>query len=105
MKLPCSCQFQYLELRPDDSIRQPFVKGRGIWAEVLYRETIGEDARTPEQLAEDFEIPLGAVREAIDFCEQNAEYLREERERQEARWRQRDAKHPPLLPPDFNPEA
>jgi uncharacterized protein (DUF433 family) len=105
MTQPCSCQFQYLEMRPGYSIRQPFVKGRGIWAEVLYRETIGEDTRTPEQVAEDFEVPLGAVYEAIDYCQKNADFLREEHERQQARWREYDAKHPSLKPPDYKPEV
>jgi len=105
MTQPCSCQFQYLEMRPGQSIRQPWVKGRGIWAEVLYRETIGEDARTPQQLAEDFEVPLGAVLEAIDYCEKNADFLREEHARQEARWREFDAKYPSPRPFDSKPES
>ena len=73
--------YQYLENRPDNSIRQPFVPGRNIWAEVLYRETVGEDPRSPEEVAEDFEVPLGAVLEAIDYCIRNEAYLREEREK------------------------
>jgi uncharacterized protein (DUF433 family) len=95
--------YQFLEMRPGYSVRQPFVKGRGIWAEVLYRETIGEDARTPEQLAQDFEVPLGAVLEAIDYCVNNADFLREEHEREQVRWREYDAKHPPLAPPGCKP--
>jgi len=100
-----SNSYQYLEMRPGYSVRQPFVKGRGIWAEVLYRETIGEDARTPEQLAHDFEVPLGAVLEAIDYCLKNADHLREEHERERIRWGEYDAKHPPLVPPDYKPES
>lgn len=97
--------YQYLEARPGSSIRQPFVKGRNIWAEVLYRATIGEDPRTPEQMAEDFDVPLGAVLEAIDFCVKNEAFLREERKREEARRREFYEKYPPLLPPDFQPES
>lgn len=97
--------FQYLEIRPGCSVRQPFVKGRGIWAEVLYRETIGEDARTPEQVAEDFEVPLGAVLEAIDYCQKNEASLRDEWERQEASRREFEKKHPPLRPPWYQPES
>lgn len=100
MNPPCSCPYQYLETRHGSSVRQPFVKGRGIWAEVLYRETIGEDPRTPEQLAEDFEVPLGAVLESIDYCVKNADFLRQEFERQQERWREYDAKHPSLRPPE-----
>ena len=94
-----SSNYQYLEPRPGSSVRQPFVKGRNIWAEVLYRETVGREPRTPEQVAEDFEVPLGAVREAIDFCVKNEAFLREERERQAERWREYEKKYPPLQLP------
>jgi|SRR6516162_3913650 hypothetical protein len=100
-----SNNYRFLEMRPGYSIRQPFVKGRGIWAEVLYRETLGEDARTPEQVAEDFEVPLGAVLESVDFCEKNADFLDQEHEHERLRWQEYDAKHPPLLPPDYKPES
>jgi hypothetical protein len=32
---------------------------------------VGEDARTPEQLAEDFYVPLEAVLESIAYCQSN----------------------------------
>jgi hypothetical protein len=92
--------YQYLEARPGYSVRQPFVKGRNIWAEVLYRETIGLEPRTPEQVAEDFEVPLGAVLEAIDYCERNEAYLQKERELEAARWREFEREYPPLQPPE-----
>jgi hypothetical protein len=94
-----SPSYQYLEFRPSSSIKQPFVKGRNIWAEVLYRETVGQEPRTPEQVTEDFEVPLGSVLEAIHFCEQNEAFLREEREREQARWREFEQKYSPLRPP------
>ena len=97
--------YEYLEYRPGDSIKQPFVKGVNIWAEVLYRETIGEEARTPKQVAEDFGVPLGAVLESIRYCEENEAFLRAERERAEARWREFDKKYPSPRPPDYKPES
>jgi hypothetical protein len=90
--------YQYLEPRLRSSLRQPFVKGRNIWAEVLYRETTGEDARTPEQVAEDFDVPVGAVLESIDFCVANEAFLRQERAREEMRSREYYHQHPPLAP-------
>ena len=96
--------YQYLENRPDNSIRQPFVPGRNIWAEVLYRETVGEDPRSPEEVAEDFEVPLGAVLEAIDYCIRNEAYLREEREKLMERSRIFETEYPPLRPPWYRPE-
>jgi len=97
--------FQYLEMRPGDSIRQPFVKGRNIWAEVLYRDTVGEDPRTPEEVAEDYEVPLGAVLESIDYCVRNEDYLNQEREIQREYDREFEKKFPPLLPSDYRPDS
>jgi uncharacterized protein (DUF433 family) len=99
-----TCQYQYLETRNGTRYRQLFVKGRGFTAERIYRETIGEEARTPEQVAEDFELPLEAVREAIDYCTHNEELLRQEREEALARSREFERKYPPLRPPDWRPE-
>jgi uncharacterized protein (DUF433 family) len=101
--MPEMNHYKYLEPRPGSSVRQPFVKGRNIWAEVLYSETIGEDARTPEQVAADFEVPLGAVLEAIDFCVKNRDYLREELERQNASLQDYLKEYPPPMPPWMKP--
>jgi hypothetical protein len=81
------------------------VKGRNIWAEVLYRETIGPEPRTPEQVAEDFEVPLGAVLEALDYCKRNESHLRKERELEAIRWREFERKYPPLQPPEAAPSS
>jgi hypothetical protein len=48
---------------------------------------LGEDARTPQQVAEDLELPLEAVLESIDYCVHNQELLRQEREEELARIR------------------
>jgi len=76
--------YRFLELRPGSNYRQPFVKGRRIRAEVLFRETLGDEARTPEELARDFHVPVEAVREAIDFCQRHPEVLQEDFDREEA---------------------
>lgn len=67
--------YQFLARRPDSAYRQLFVKGRKIAALTLYMATVPHpddeegDLRTPEQVAEDFDVPLEAVREAIRYCE------------------------------------
>jgi uncharacterized protein (DUF433 family) len=96
--------YKCLEPRPCSNYRQLFIKGRRIRAEVLYRETVGEDPRTPEEVARDFDVPLEAVQEAIHYCVHNEEFLRQEREREEAEWREFEKKYPPLRPPDAQPE-
>lgn len=60
--------YTHLGPRHDSRYRQFFVNGTRIRAETLYRETVGIEARTAEQVAEDFGVPLEAVREAIRYC-------------------------------------
>jgi len=97
--------YKFLEPRPGSSIRQPWVKGRNIWAEVLYRETVGLDPRTPEEVAHDFDVPLDAVLEAIHYCTHHEDFLRKERKRQLARIREIEKKYPPVKPPKTRSKA
>jgi uncharacterized protein (DUF433 family) len=97
-------QYRFLEPRPCSNYRQLFVKGRRIRAEVLYRQTVGEDPRTPEQVAEDYDLPLEMVLEAIDYCIHNEPLLREERDRELEHIRARGLDKPPLVPPWYKPE-
>jgi hypothetical protein len=39
----------------------------------------GPDPYTPEEFAENFQVPLEAVLEALDYVAQNQELIREER--------------------------
>jgi hypothetical protein len=63
--------WKYLVPKPKSNYRQLFVKDRWIAARTLYGQTIGEDARTPIQVATDFDLPLEAVEEAIAYCQMN----------------------------------
>jgi uncharacterized protein (DUF433 family) len=70
--------YPHLETRFGSLYRQPFIKGTRIRAEILYGHTITkvdeegvEAGRTAEQLAADFNLPVEAVREAIDWCEKH----------------------------------
>ncbi|MBI1914742.1 MAG: hypothetical protein HYS12_08400 [Planctomycetes bacterium] len=98
-------QYRFLEPRPCSNYRQLFIKGRRIRAEVLYRETVGLEPRTPEQVAEDFDVPLEAVLEAVDYCIHNEDFLRQERDREEEEIRALGLDKPPLVPPDYKPES
>ena len=78
-------QYQFLESRPGSNYRQLWVKGRHMRAEVLYRCTVGQEPRTPKQVAEDYQLPVEAVLEAIDYAVKNAAFLTAERQREEMR--------------------
>jgi len=96
--------YLHLEPRPGSNYRQLFIKGRKIRAEVIYRETVGEEPRTPEEVAQDFEIPLEAVREAIHYCKHNEPLLRQERDRDWKTTRDMGLDKPPFVPPGYQPE-
>ena len=73
-------QWNYLERRSGSSYQQLSIKGRRIWAWTLYCELMNEkEPRTMDKLAEDFELPLDAVHEAIDYCASDPPELREDK--------------------------
>jgi uncharacterized protein (DUF433 family) len=64
--------YQYLEPHPGSHFKQLFIKGKKLRAWDIYSAAYqrGEgDDRTPEQVAEDFGIPVQAVYEAIQYGE------------------------------------
>ncbi|MBI2803361.1 MAG: hypothetical protein HYX68_00075 [Planctomycetes bacterium] len=82
MKLDAA--WKYLVRKPKSVYKQLFVKERWVAARTLYGQTLGEDARTSEQLAADYALPLEAVLEAIAYCESNPPEVREDWEREQA---------------------
>ena len=82
-------QYPHLEARPGSNYRQLFLKGRRIRAEVMYHAVHGPEPRTPEQVDRDFEVPLEAVREAVDYVERNPAIIQEDQDREEAKLRAR----------------
>ena len=64
--------YQYLRPKRGSKYQQLFVNGR-IMAEVLYRETVGQEALTPEQVAREYDLPVEAVLESIHYCTHHAE--------------------------------
>jgi hypothetical protein len=76
--------YRYLARKPNSLYRQLFVKNRWVAARTLYGQSVGEDARTPEQIAADFDLPLEAVLEAILYCKSDPPEIREDWEHEEA---------------------
>jgi uncharacterized protein (DUF433 family) len=89
--------YKHLAPKPGSNYRQLFVDGR-IRAEVLYRETLGVDALTPEQVAEDYGLPVEAVQEAIAYCRENRDLLDQERAEEDASIRARGLDQWPHAP-------
>jgi uncharacterized protein (DUF433 family) len=88
-------QYQHLEPRPGSSYRQWFLKGRRIRAAVVWETVHGPDHYTPEDFAEQYRVPIEAVREALDYAEHNMPLIPQERERDAAHLRALGIEWPP----------
>ena len=96
-------QYEFLESRPRSNYKQLWVKGRHMRAEVLYRYTVGPEPESPGQVAEEYDLPVEAVLEAIDYCARNRDLLDAERSREAASIRARGLDRDPHVPADYKP--
>src|SRR5437588_7646883 len=81
--MPEPFPYKYLQPKRGSHYQQLAVNGR-IRAEILYRETLGPEPLSPEQVAREYDVPVEAVLEAIDYCQRNQELLTAERAREQA---------------------
>src|SRR4051812_32968242 len=77
-------KWKYLVRKPKSNYQQLFIKDRWVAARTLFGQAVGEDSRTPGQLAADYQLPLEAVLEAIAYCESNPPEIREDWEREQS---------------------
>src|SRR5438445_10638044 len=76
-------RYKYLQPKRGSCYQQLAVGGR-IRAEILYRETLGPEPLSPEQVAKEYDLPVEAVLEAIDYCQRPRDFLDDERVRDQA---------------------
>jgi|SRR5262249_6755274 len=76
--------YQHLEYRPGSNYREMFLKGRRIRASVVDGWIHGPDPITPEEFARDFQVPLEAVHEALDYVARNRALIEQDRDREAA---------------------
>ena len=73
--------WKYLARRPGSTYRQLFVKGTKLAAWQLYCDTVDgetEPGRSPEEVADDYGLPLAAVQEAIAYSKSDPPELRQD---------------------------
>jgi hypothetical protein len=99
-----SGEYKYLQPKPGSRYRQLFVNGR-IMAEVLYRETIGREPLTPEQVAAEYTLPVAAVLEAIHYCENQPHILDEDRQREASLIKKDGRDRWPYAPHDYQADV
>ncbi|AFY34347.1 hypothetical protein [Calothrix sp. PCC 7507] len=80
--------WQYLVLRPHPWRRQLYIKGRKLLASTVWQD-MTSNQMSPEQAAENWDLPLSAIYEALHYCESHQGLLKleadEERHRLEAK--------------------
>ena len=87
-------QYQHLEPRPGSNYRQLFLKGRRIRAAVVDEAVHGPDPFTPEEFAREYQVPLEAVVEALDYVARNRPLIERERDHEAARLHARGLDRP-----------
>ena len=66
--------YRFLGAEPGSAWEEWVIAGTGIRASTLVL-AVRNDGRTPEQVASDFEVPLDAVLEAIDYVDSHSQEL------------------------------
>ncbi|MDJ0717877.1 MAG: hypothetical protein QNJ54_27265 [Prochloraceae cyanobacterium] len=70
-------QWQYLEQRPHPWRKQLYIKGKRLKAFTVWMDMLVNNL-TPQEVAENKDIPLEAVMEALEYCQNNSELLKAE---------------------------
>ena len=76
--------WKHLAPNPKSAYKQLFIQGTRIRARTLYGmyANAGEPM-TPEQIAQEYGISVGAVKEAIAYCQSDPPEIKEDFEREE----------------------
>ena len=77
-------QWQYLEKRPHSWRKQLYIKGRKLRAFTLW-VNMNVNEMTTEEAADNWDLPLTAINEVINYCEANRELLKQEAEEERRR--------------------
>ncbi|MEG4849508.1 hypothetical protein QUB10_01200 [Microcoleus sp. B5-D4] len=67
--------WQYLVSRPHAWRKQLYIKGRKLLASTIWGDMTA-NGMSPEQAAENWDLPLSTIYEVIDYCENNQELLK-----------------------------
>ena len=70
-------QWQFLEPRPSSWRKQLYIKGRKLTAFTVWSDMIA-NKDTLDETAENWNLPTEAIKEAIEYCENNQELLKSE---------------------------
>ena len=86
--MPIRANYRYLEKRVDKRSQELFVQGAGIRASTIWHDRY-VSRLPPEKIAQDRDIPVEAVYEALEYCQENWERICEEKDLERQRLEQR----------------
>ncbi|WP_071527224.1 hypothetical protein [Nodosilinea nodulosa] len=86
--LPQPEDWQFLVARPHPWRKQLFIKGRKLLASSIWRDML-TNGMTPEQAADNWDLPLVVIQEAIQYCEAHQDLLRFEAEEERHRMQEK----------------
>jgi hypothetical protein len=87
--------WQFLVYRSHPWRKQLSLKGRKLLASTLWQDMIANHM-TPEQAADNWDLPLAAVHEAIHYCETHQDLLRLEAEEERYRLQEKGVSLEPI---------
>ena len=90
-------QWQYLEKRPHPWRQQLYIKGRKLRAFTLW-VNMKVNEMTTEEAADNWDLPLAAIHEAINYCGANRELLRREAQEERRRLEEKGVRLEPETP-------
>ena len=67
--------WQYLVFRPHPWRKQLYIKGHKLLASTVWQDLMANQL-SPEQAAENWDLPLSAIYEAIQYCESHQDLLK-----------------------------
>jgi hypothetical protein len=86
LERPSGAPWRYLVDREHPWRRQMMIKGRRLLAATVWRDLLA-NGQTPEQAAEEWDLPVDAVHEAVRWCEANRSLLEMEAQEEARRLR------------------
>ncbi|ALF53228.1 hypothetical protein ACX27_10845 [Nostoc piscinale CENA21] len=73
--IPQTENWQYLVARPHPWRKQLYIKGRKLLASTIWQDMMANQMSS-EEAAENWDLPLSAIEEVINYCESHQELLK-----------------------------
>ena len=80
--------YRHLERRSDKRSRELFIRGTGIRASTVWHDRYVSRLH-PSRIAKDRDLPVEAVYEALAYCQENWEFICQEKDLERQRLEQR----------------